>query len=77
MYPTSPEDRLLQVRHSQDEQRDQMASERMAKAARVVRTAETAGATAASSGSHALLERTTHVLRAISRPHVVAGHRAR
>jgi hypothetical protein len=77
MYPTSPEDRLLQVRHSQDEQREQMASERTAKAAAVGRTRDATGAhSAASPGSHALRETATHVLHAITRPHAIAGHRA-
>lgn len=78
MYPTSPEDRLLQVRRLQDEQRHQMATERMVKAAVSEGTTEAARAdNGASSGSRVLLETTTHVLRAITRPHAVAHHRAR
>jgi len=76
MFSTSPEDRLMQVRHLQNEQRAQAASERIASATEVDRTGAMSAAPATSS-PHTLLERTTHVLRAVSRPHAFAGHRAR
>ena len=77
MFPTSPEDRLLQVRRFQVEQREQMASERMAKAAAIDRTSKAGAHNDRSSGWHALLEATAHVLQAITRPQAIARHRVR
>jgi len=75
MFQMSPEDKLRQVVHYQDEQRGQMARERMANAASARPTIEPSGArSAASSGSHHSMT-ARHLLQALTGKHGVAQSR--
>ena len=78
MFPMSPEDSFRQVMHYQDEQREQVARERTARAASAKRPVEPSGAlNAGSSGSRELWMAPRRVLHALRGMHGVALHGAR
>ena len=67
MFPMSPEDKLRQVMHYQDEQREQMARERLARAASARPTIEPSGARGVgSSYSHNLLMTARHLVQTLA-----------
>lgn len=78
MFPMSPEDRLREVMQYQDEQRAQMALERIARAASAKHTTEPSGArNVKSSGSYDLWLAASQLLHSLTETRGVVRRRAR